>query len=131
MSNILTVRGIVVGHGNIPEGLLDAVRRIAGDQSEGLTAISNSGLSVEDLKIKLDAVSGSDPTIMFTDLLVGSGGIAAAYSCRNTTERIVVSGVNLPMLLEFIFHRDLPLNELAERVADTGREAIRCSSADI
>ena len=64
MSNILTVRGIVVGHGNIPEGLLDAVRRIAGDQSEGLTAISNSGLSVEDLKIKLDAVSGSDPTIM-------------------------------------------------------------------
>jgi len=131
MSNILTVRGIVVGHGNIPEGLLDAVRRIAGDQSEGLTAISNSGLSVEDLKIKLDAVSGSDPTIMFTDLLVGSCGIAAAYSCRNTTERIVVSGVNLPMLLEFIFHRDLPLNELAERVADTGREAIRCSSADI
>ena len=131
MSNILTVRGIVVGHGNIPEGLLDAVRRIAGDQSEGLTAISNSGLSIEDLKIKLDAVSGSDPTIMFTDLLVGSCGIAAAYSCRNTTERIVVSGVNLPMLLEFIFHRDLPLNELAERVADTGREAIRCSSADI
>ena len=131
MSNILTVRGIVVGHGNIPEGLLDAVRRIAGDQSEGLTAISNSGLSVEDLKIKLDAVSGSDPTIMFTDLLVGSCGIAAAHSCRNTTERIVVSGVNLPMLLEFIFHRDLPLNELAERVADTGREAIRCSSADI
>ena len=131
MSNILTVRGIVVGHGNIPEGLLDAVRRIAGDQSEGLTAISNSGLSVEDLKIKLDAVSGSDPTIMFTDLLVGSCGMAAAYSCRNTTERIVVSGVNLPMLLEFIFHRDLPLNELAERVADTGREAIRCSSADI
>ena len=131
MSNILTVRGIVVGHGDIPKGLLDAVRRIAGDQSEGLTAISNSGLSVEDLKIKLDAVSGSDPTIMFTDLLVGSCGIAAAYSCRNTTERIVVSGVNLPMLLEFIFHRDLPLNELAERVVDTGREAIRCSSADI
>ena len=131
MSNILTVRGIVVGHGDIPKGLLDAVRRIAGDQSEGLTAISNSGLSVEDLKIKLDAVSGSDPTIMFTDLLVGSCGIAAAYSCRNTTERIVVSGVNLPMLLEFIFHRDLPLNELAEMLVDTGREAIRSSSADL
>ena len=131
MSNILTVRGIVVGHGNIPEGLLDAVRRIAGDQSEGLTAISNSGLSIEDLKIKLDAVSGSDPTIMFTDLLVGSCGIAAAYSCRDAAERVVVCGVNLPMLLEFIFHCDLPLNELADRVADTGRGAIRSTSADI
>jgi mannose/fructose-specific phosphotransferase system component IIA len=131
MSDTLTVRGIVVGHGDMPKGLLDAVHRIAGDQSEKLTAISNSGLSAEDLRMKLDALSGLDPTIMFTDLLGGSGGIAAAYSCRDAAERVVVCGVNLPMLLEFIFHCDLPLNELADRVADTGRGAIRSTSADI
>ena len=131
MSDSLTVRGIVVGHGDMPKGLVDAVCRIAGEQPQGLTAISNSGLSVEDLKIKLDALSGLNPTIMFTDLLVGSCGMAAAHSCPADTERIVVSGVNLPMVLEFMFHRHLALNELVDRITDTGREAICSTSTDI
>ena len=57
--------------------------------------------------------------------------MAAAHSCRDATERIVVSGVNLPMLLEFMFHRHLALNELVDRITDTGREAICSTSTDI
>jgi mannose/fructose-specific phosphotransferase system component IIA len=36
----------------------------------------------------------------------------------------VVAGVNLPMLLEFVFHDDLPLEELVQRVQEKGRASI-------
>ena len=33
----------------------------------------------------------------------------------------VVSGVNLSMLLDFVFHRDMELTELSQRVVEKGR----------
>jgi mannose/fructose-specific phosphotransferase system component IIA len=37
----------------------------------------------------------------------------------------VVTGVNLPMLLEFVFHRDMPFDELLPRLEAKAREGIR------
>ena len=36
----------------------------------------------------------------------------------------VVSGVNLPVLLDFVFHRDMPLAALVERLVEKGRAGI-------
>jgi mannose/fructose-specific phosphotransferase system component IIA len=119
------IRGIVVGHGEMARGLVDAVRRIAGDAGEALAAVSNEGKGPQELKAELDAVAGPDPVLVFADLESGSCGIAAAYACRDSSRRAVVCGVNLPMLLDFVFHRDLPLQELAARVVERGRAAIR------
>ena len=43
MSDAEPVRGIVVGHGEMPRGILDAVRRIAGGAADALVAVSNDG----------------------------------------------------------------------------------------
>jgi mannose/fructose-specific phosphotransferase system component IIA len=37
---------------------------------------------------------------------------------------MVISGVNLPLLLDFVLHRDLPLPELGPRLVEKGRNAI-------
>ena len=37
----------------------------------------------------------------------------------------MVCGVNLPILLDFVFHRDVPLDELVTRLVEKGREGIR------
>ena len=120
-------RGIVVGHGDMAQGLVDAVRRIAGETGEGLTAVSNEGKGPEELKAALEAVTGEGPAVVFVDLESGSCGVAAAYACRARSERAVVCGVNLPMLLDFVFHRELPLEELVARVIERGRTAIRAT----
>ena len=39
-------------------------------------------------------------------------------------ETAVICGVNLPMLLDFVFHRDLPLPELVDRLVSKGKAAI-------
>ena len=119
------ISGIVVGHGDMARGLVSAVRRIAGESGGGLTAVSNEGKGPEELRAALDAALGEGPAVVFVDLESGSCGLAAAYTCREKAQRAVVCGVNLPMLLDFVFHRDLPLDELVERVVEKGRSPVR------
>jgi len=120
-------KGIVVGHGAMARGLVDAVRRIAGGPADTLEALSNEGLGPEDTRSAIDRLAGDDPVIVFVDLHAGSCCTAALASCRTCTagSRAVLTGVNLPMLLEFVFHRSDPFDELVERLADRGRAAIR------
>jgi len=125
MSEAEGARGIVVGHGDMAQGLVDAVRRIAGEAGNALTAVSNQGKGPGQLKADIEAVAGEGAALVFVDLESGSCGIAAAYACRASAQRAVVCGVNLPMLLDFVFHRDLPLEELVARVVERGRTAIR------
>lgn len=126
MSDPSGARGIVVAHGAMAHGLVDAVRRIAGGTAdEALTALSNEGLSPPDLKEALERIAGDGTTIVFADLLSGSCGMAAMVAARGSDRRAVVCGVNLPILLDFVFHRDLPLSELVPRLVAKGREGVR------
>ena len=124
MSDRLPARGVVVGHAEMARGLVGAVRRIAGDSADALYPISNECKSPDQLREELDEVAGSDPVVVFVDLQAGSCGRAALSCCRDRAERVVVCGVNLPMLLDFVFNRELPLDELVDRLIVKGRTAI-------
>jgi len=119
------VRGIVVAHGMMAQGLVDAVRRIAGGSADALVAVSNEGLGPPELKATLEDIAGDGSVVIFADLLSGSCGMAAMVSARQQTSRAVVCGVNLPMLLDFVFHLDMGLDELVPRLVGKGRESIR------
>jgi mannose/fructose-specific phosphotransferase system component IIA len=125
MSEVPPVRGVIVGHGEMPRGLVDAVRRIAGDAADFLEAVSNDGKGPDVLRGAVDAAAGQGPAIVFVDLQTGSCGAAAAYACRGAGRRAVISGVNLPMLLDFVFHRELALDALVTRLIESGRAAIK------
>lgn len=118
-------RGLVVAHGGMAEGLVDAVRRIAGNAADALVAISNEGLGPSELNAALEERAGDGPVVVFADLVSGSCGMAAFSCCRERSDRAVVCGVNLPVLLDFVFHRDLPLDQLVPRLVEKGRESIR------
>lgn len=120
------VRGVIVAHGAMAEGLIDAVRRIAGDAADALVAVSNEGRSPQELRAVLAEVAGEGPVVVFADMYAGSCGMAAYSSCREAGDRrAVVCGVNLPILLDFVFHRDLALDDLVPRLLEKGRSGIR------
>ena len=119
------LRGLVVAHGSMAEGLIDAVRRIAGGAADALIPVSNEGRSPQELKATLAELASEGPVVVFADLLSGSCGMAAFASCRESDHDAVVCGVNLPVLLDFVFHRDLPLDELVDRLVQKGRDGIR------
>ena len=118
-------RGVVVAHGRMAEGLIDAVRRIAGDGADDLVAVSNDDRGPNELRDLVAEVAGDGPAVVFVDMYAGSCAMAAFSTCRGCAERVVICGVNLPILLDFAFHREVPLDELVPRLVAKGRDAIR------
>jgi mannose/fructose-specific phosphotransferase system component IIA len=117
-------RGIVVGHGAMASGLVDAVRRIAGIADDVLVAVSNEGKGPDALRDELTRLAGKGAVIVFTDMHAGSCAVAARVACRSQGESAVVCGVNLPMLLDFVFHREMPLEQLVPKLVKEAQASI-------
>ncbi|HVO35586.1 MAG TPA: hypothetical protein VMT21_08490 [Gemmatimonadales bacterium] len=115
--------GVIVAHTELAEALLAAVRAIVGDDT-GLVAVSNRGSGLKELVGRLDEAVAGRPALLFTDMAGGSCAHTAAALARARPELRVVTGVNLAMLLDFVFHRELPLEAAAERAVQTGRTSV-------
>jgi mannose/fructose-specific phosphotransferase system component IIA len=109
------VQGILVAHGKMADGLLDAVREISG-LTDGLVAVDNLGLTPDALEERLDGLTGEQPSVVFVDLPSGSCAFVARRLRGRRANVAVVCGVNLPLLLDFVFHRTLPLDEILARL---------------
>jgi len=118
------LRGVVVAHGDLAAALVAAVEVITGDAA-GLVALTNAGCDRDALRERVADALRVGPVVAFTDVAGGSCTVAAVSVARGRDDVRVVAGVNLPMLLEFAFHRDEPLAAAAEHAVATGRAAVR------
>jgi len=117
------LRGVVVGHGGLGEALVAAAEEITGIRGV-LAAVSNTGADREALEERVVAAVGSEPAIVFVDMPSGSCLVAAMRRVSARPDIRVVTGVNLVMLLEFLFHRSEPIAEAARRAAESGAKSI-------
>jgi mannose/fructose-specific phosphotransferase system component IIA len=131
MSDMELVRGVLLSHGKLAEGMVDAVRRITDLDDGVLVAMSNEGQNPQGLAEQVDVLVGSAPVVVFTDLGTGSCALTAQLTCRDKGRRAVVFGMNLPMLLEFVFHRELSLSELIPRLLTKGKEGVKTTDPPV
>lgn len=124
------VRGLVVAHASVAAGLVDAVARIAGTDADALQALSNEGCGPDLLRERLGGLLGPGPAVVFTDLGSGSCAFAARRIALERPGTAVVTGVNLPILLDFVFNRTLPLAELVPRLVEKGRAGVTGTCRD-
>ncbi len=127
--------GILVTHGRLGEELLRTAEEILGAQPS-IAVASNAGHSHESLAARVEALAApalgaGEPVVVMVDLLPGSCGVA----CRSLVARhpgiLLAGGVNLPMLLEFLYQRTrVGRRELRARLEQKGREAIACVGWD-
>jgi mannose/fructose-specific phosphotransferase system component IIA len=119
---------IIVTHAGLAEALRDAAARIAGDGSH-VEIVSNDGLSSEQLLSRIrDAlgVAGNGGTIVFTDMGGGSCATAVQMLLREYADVRLVTGVNLPMLVDFVLRRgDLDLDAMVKRLLQRGQSSIQ------
>ena len=122
------LRGIIVSHAAVAQALVAAVAAITGIEG-ALTPVSNEGCGADALAQRLSDAVGSGPAVLFVDLPGGSCFTSSARYAKQHAGIAVVTGVNLAMLLDFVFHRDVTPAEAARRALDAGSKAIRVTAA--
>ena len=122
------LRGVIVSHAAVAEALVAAVYAITGVEG-ALVPVSNEGCDQDALRARLDQATASQPAILFVDLPGGSCLTSSLRFARGRAELAVVTGVNLAMLLDFVFHRDVAPAEAARRAAEAGGKAIKVGAA--
>ena len=121
------IAGIVCGHGTFAEGLISAVDQITG-KGNILFGISNTDCSGEQLESALRAeLARTGAQALFTDLPAGSATMAARRVLRDTPGIVLVTGTNLGVLLDFVFHVNDGIAAAARQAAERGRACITVS----
>ena len=119
-----TLRGVVVCHGALAGALVDAVERITGLRGL-LVPVSNADCDRGGLEERISAAIGGQPAVVFVDMPSGSCLIAALHRLRDQHGIRIVTGVNLAMLVDFVFHPGGLPAEAADRAVSAGERAIR------
>ena len=118
------LRGVVVCHGALAGALVHAAEQISG-LSEALVPVSNTGCDRDTLEQRVLAAVDGRPAVVFVDLASGSCLFAVLKRLRTEPSVKVVTGVNLAMLVDFVFHRSLSPAEAASRAVAAGEKSIR------
>ena len=118
------LRGVVVGHGSVAQALVEAAEEISGLRGV-LVPVSNTGCDRGALEARVADAVGEGAAVVFVDLAAGSCLLAVLRRLRDREDVRIVTGVNLAMLVDFLFHRTLPPAEAAAHAANSGGSAIK------
>ncbi len=117
-------RAIVAGHGDFAVGLISAVEQISGRGSV-LVPVAVKQLGVEDIEALLRReMLAAGVRVIFTDLQAGSCTMASRRILRGMEDAVLVAGVNLPTLLDFVFADTVAPVDAARHAAERGRASI-------
>ncbi|HNW12892.1 MAG TPA: PTS fructose transporter subunit IIA, partial [Candidatus Rifleibacterium sp.] len=118
---------VVITHGTLSEQLLATAALIMGDQKDVYAVSFTARESLDNLRQKANAAIEpfkTDGCLILTDIMGGSATNVCVELMKN--EKVeVLTGANLPMLLEAISYRDgADLKALASRVQASGVKSI-------
>ena len=120
---------VVASHGGLCRELLITAEMILGPAAQTAAAPLAAGVSLQDFAAQLRqavaAVQQEAGVLLLADLAGGTPCNVAAVLAAQSEEIKVVTGVNLPMLLEVLSRREgLSLEELAGIGATAGQGGI-------
>ncbi len=123
---------VVIAHAPLASAFVECARHVYCDAPHHCTAVdvaadADVAAEVERAKRIIDEVDEGDGVLVFTDAYGASpGNVAAKLIDAASRHRVaVVAGLNLPMLLRTLCHREsTPLPELVEKAVGGGASGI-------
>ncbi len=118
---------LLVTHGDLAFSLKGAMSKLTA-LSVPLYCFSNQEKSLQTIENEIEEIireTGAKRVILFVDLLGGSCWMSARRIKRAHTERAVLGGVNLPMLLSFFLNYEkLAWEDLLDKIIEDGKKGI-------
>ncbi|MFO7887549.1 MAG: PTS mannose transporter subunit IID [Eubacteriales bacterium] len=105
---------IIITHGNYGEEILKSVEMIAGKQDNAYSFSINEDTYIEEVKKEVESLIDEETYIyIFVDIYGGSPfNIAINFLSK---ERVnIISGFNMPMILEFFVNRNRNVKTMIE-----------------
>ena len=124
---------VIVAHGGLAREYLAAVEHVVGKQG-GIEAISievsddRAGKQTEICEAA-DTVDMGDGVVIVTDMFGGSPSHLSLRACSPTNRKILY-GANLPMLVKLAKSRNKPVEDAVTLARDAGRKYIDSFDAD-
>lgn len=119
---------IITGHGEFAKGINSVIELVAGKQENVATVDFLENHSTEDLKNNLKEKienMNTEGTLIFTDIPGGSPFKMAVELSMENDGIEVISGTNVPMIMEILFDREsVDLLELKNRAMEVGKKQI-------
>jgi PTS system mannose-specific IIA component len=118
---------VIVAHGGLAREYLLAVEHVVGPQ-QGVRAIAieddhDRPAKQAEICQAADSVDSGAGVVIVTDMFGGSPSNLSLMACMGTDRRILY-GANLPMLVKLAKSRDLPVAEAVAAALDAGRKYI-------
>jgi PTS system mannose-specific IIA component len=121
---------LVISHGALSQVLIETANLIVCDQQNLLPIHLDPSQGLEDIKHAIEAaykkINISDEGVLVLADLQGGTPCNGAFMMLEKLKLSIVSGVNLPMLLEVLISRNgRTLEELTDIAIQSGKEGIR------
>ncbi len=119
---------ILVSHGYFAKGAVDAAEMILGKQEDIISISVLPGMDLGQVKDNilkaLDELKCERGVLIITDIIGGTPSNAAAIIAAKRDDILVLTGLNMPMLLEFLSNREITLNDIPNKICKIGKENI-------
>ena len=118
---------VIVAHGGLAREYLSAVEHVVGRQ-EGIRAIAieeehDRAAKQQEICAAADAVDTGEGVVVVTDMFGGSPSNLSLCAC-STSDRRILYGANLPMLIKLAKSRHLSVGEASDNALDAARKYI-------
>ena len=118
---------VIVAHGGLAQEYLAAVEHVVGKQT-GVVAISiepdhDRAAKQAEICDAADRVDSGAGVVMVTDMFGGSPSNLSLRAC-SPTDRKIIYGANLPMLIKLAKSRHKPIADAVEAAKAAGRKYI-------
>ncbi|SHJ13960.1 PTS system, mannose-specific IIA component [Clostridium amylolyticum] len=117
---------LLVTHGPYATALIESVEMVYGKQEKIESVYLSQGESVEKLQDKINEAINTlncEQVLIMVDILGGTPYTAGAIKLENPNIN-VITGINMPMLLEILPHRNEDLKVLSKIAAESGKNGI-------
>ena len=118
---------VIVAHGGLAKAYLAAVEHVVGPQSDieavSIDADCDRAGKQQEICSAAQRVDHGDGVVIVTDLFGASPSNLSLQACTPSDRRIVY-GANLPLLVKLVKSRTLPVGDAVRNATEAGRKYI-------